>query len=85
MTCARTILRCWKEPEIPTLNVWRIQMMGTVVRDKILGKLNWQNDKSNEQWVSYGRYMTGGNSFTITPRPNALLGIMDYPSCINVY
>lgn len=40
MTCALMIHRCWKEPQTPTLNMWRVQMMETAACMKLLGKLN---------------------------------------------
>lgn len=65
MTCEQTILRCWGEPQIPTLNIWRTQMMETVACEKMLGTLNWQIDMTNKQWDSFSRYMMGGNSQTM--------------------
>lgn len=30
ITRARIILRCWRESPVTTLNMWKVQMMGTV-------------------------------------------------------
>lgn len=42
----------WKEPQIPTLNMWKIQMMDSVAYEKMCGRLNFYNDMVNEQWDS---------------------------------
>ena len=39
-TCARMILRCWKEPQTPTLKMWEDEMMEVVACEKMLGRLN---------------------------------------------
>lgn len=59
ITCARIILRCWKDPQTPTLNMWRVQMMENAACEKMLGRLNVQSGMANEQWDSFSRYMSG--------------------------
>lgn len=54
LTCARLILRCWKEPQTPTMEMWKIQMMETAAYEKkMLMRLNGGNEATNEQWESF--------------------------------
>lgn len=57
ITCARIILRYWKEPQAPTLSMWKTQMMGNVACEKMLGRLNCENDVMKEKWDNFGRHM----------------------------
>ena len=50
----------WKEPQIPTLNMWKIQMMDSVAYEKMCGRLNFYNDMVNEQWDSLIDIWLGG-------------------------
>ena len=59
ITCARIILRSWKDPQTPTLNMWRVQRMETAACEQMLGRLNVQIGIANEQWDSFSRYMSG--------------------------
>lgn len=54
MTCVQTILRSFEEPRIPTLSMWRTQMMETVACEKMLGRLNCQNGMTKEKLDGFG-------------------------------
>lgn len=60
------LIKCWKYSK-NDLEGRFFKSKGSKVINAILelskkGRLNCQNDTSNEQWDSSGRYTTGGNS-----------------------
>ena len=57
ITCAQTILRCWREPQAPTLRMYKTLMMGMVACEKMLGRLNCKNYMIKEKWDCFGRQM----------------------------
>lgn len=48
LTCAHLILRCWKEPQTPTMEMWKTQMMETAAYEKMLIRLNGGNIAIND-------------------------------------
>lgn len=64
VTCARVILRCLKEPQTPTLNIWKLQVMETAACEKMLARLNGKNNIINEQWTDFSQYIPGESNLT---------------------
>lgn len=64
ITCVRLILRCWRDPQTPTLNRWK-ELMIEMVACEMLERLNPHNDASKKQWGSFSRYVTGKNIYNV--------------------
>lgn len=59
LTCARLILRCWKEPQTPTMESWKVQMMEMAAYENMLMRLNGGNEAAYEQWESFRNFVCG--------------------------
>lgn len=58
VTCARLILKFWKDPQTPTMKMWIEKMTENVACEKMLGRLHCKNEANSEQWDSFCTYMS---------------------------
>ena len=58
LTCARLILKLWKDPHSPTLKMWKEKMTENVACEKMLGRLASKNQDAMEQWDSFCTYLS---------------------------
>lgn len=56
VTYARLILKFLKDPQAPTLPMWTKQTTDTAGCEKMLGRLNCENEMVKEQWDSFCFY-----------------------------
>uniref|UniRef100_A0A3P9I561 Reverse transcriptase domain-containing protein n=1 Tax=Oryzias latipes TaxID=8090 RepID=A0A3P9I561_ORYLA len=58
VTCARLILKLWKEPQIPTLKMWKEKMIENSACEKMLGRVSCKNIYVAEKWDSFCLYLS---------------------------
>lgn len=58
VTCARLILKFWKDSHAPTLKMWKERMTENSACEKMLGRLQCTNETMKEQWDSFCTYMS---------------------------